>query len=92
MHVNRLLSDELSYEIRVLGEMVGNTVVEKRRIVRQLLNSNTAEAYVEFPAESELATCANKFDEFLGIIHEFDYTNAVNEYERIKARLLHVHR
>lgn len=95
MEVNRLLSDELTFELKCRGIDLGNgTVHEKRSLLREALHKEregiSAPTNVNFEPKSELNICSNKLDELLGNIQELNVANIDNEYKRIKSRLLHV--
>lgn len=95
MDVNRLLSDELTFELRCRGVDIGNgTVNEKRNLLREALRKEhlgiNAPINVDFEPKSEINICSNKLDDLLGNIQEFNIANKDNDYKRIKSRLLHV--
>lgn len=95
MDVNRLLSDELSYELKIRGIELGGTVNEKRGLLRASLskersNESTSVTKIQLDANQELSVCAIKLDELTGHIQEFDNSNAENDFRRIQSRLLHV--
>lgn len=94
MEVNRLLSDELTYELQIRGCEIPSTVADKRSLLRQVLSSEQRDSVVaeipNFDIDSEFKICQVKLDELLGGIQEFDNSNADNEYKRIKSRLLHI--
>lgn len=91
--INRLLSDELTHELLLLGCTEGNTVADKRRLLRELLHNDLGERKnLNLEASSELNICSIKLDQLLGFIQEFDHSNRINEYQRILARLNHVNR
>lgn len=95
MDVNRLLSDELSYELAVRGAPPTGSVAEKRQRLRGLirleklgnmpLTSNT-----NLDAQTELDICILKLDELQAATDRFEFNNASNEKSRIQSRLLHV--
>lgn len=94
MDVNRLLSDELSYELRIRRLPADGTVAEKRVILRGAL---TAEKYIAAKLDSpdsdpteELATCEKKIEDLMVDVAGFDLENRVNEYRRISSRLIHI--
>lgn len=94
MDINRLLSDELSYEIRIRGISPDGTVAEKRKVLRDAIHQErdgqiTICTKNIVPSE-EVCICGTKLDDLLGNIQEFDNNNAENEYKRVKARLIHV--
>lgn len=96
MEINRLLSDELSYELVVRGASGDGTVVEKRQRLRGLLKLEKLGSPIKVsqelhvPGEEELEVCVGKLDELEEAIHRIDMNNADNEYRRIQSRLLHV--
>lgn len=94
MEVNRLLSDELTYELTIRGVKLGSTVAEKRSLLREALQRERSDAasdpVVHLDVNKELDICSTKLEELTGCIQEFDNNNRDNEYVRIKSRLLHV--
>lgn len=94
MEVNRLLSDELTYELQIRGCEIPETVAQKRVVLRQALSSERTNFVVpegsNFDGGSELNICQGKLDELLGNIQEFDGSNVDNEQKRINSRLIHV--
>lgn len=95
MDINRLLSDELSWELLSRGCEVGNKTVEQKRILlRQLLRNDFSNAKsvatFHFDPVLELTVCSSKLEELLGYLEEFNLENRENEYRKIKTRLLHV--
>lgn len=95
MEVNRLLGDELSYEIAIRGLNVEGPVTEKRAVLRGLLRCERSGQTVSIcvdtlEPDSELEICGTKLLELSGDIDNFDVNNKVNEYKRIYSRLLHV--
>lgn len=95
MDINRLVSDELSYELKIRGIELGGTVSEKRGLLRASLSKERSSesasfVNVQLDAHQELNVCAIKLDELTGHIQEFDNANAENNFRRIQSRLLHV--
>lgn len=95
MEVNRLLSDELSYELRIRGCPVGTTVDQKRKALRQAFRLENegacaAPSAVILNVEQELNICVTKLSSIEAEIQTFDYDNRKNEFERLYTRLLHV--
>lgn len=97
MEVNRLLSDELSYELSIRGITAGSNVKEKRVLLREVLQrertSQSTSRGVEYTSSSdskELNICSIKLDELSGRIEDFDNNNRENEYKSIKTRLHHI--
>nr|CAI5870154.1 unnamed protein product [Callosobruchus analis] len=74
MEVNRLLGDELTYELQVRELPIGNTVAEKRMLLREALRMERL----------NLKTFPGKY------IASFDSDNRENDFRRIYSRLLHV--
>lgn len=94
MEINRLLSDELSYELAIRGCNAGRTVDEKRHLLRELLYQEKQNIIMisttNLEPTQEFAVCSAKLDELMGHIEEFDFSNRENEYRRINARLEHI--
>lgn len=84
MEVNRLLGDELTYELAIRGASVDGTVVDKRQRLRELLSARALDA------SSELHICRTKMEELGADLLKFDMNNKHNEYLRIYSRLLHI--
>lgn len=93
MDVHRLLSDELSFELEVRGISSGNTVREKRDLLREAFRSDgEGNSFKEREvSDSNLPICRAKLEELSGRIQDFDRGNRENEYKSIRSRLLHVH-
>lgn len=93
MEVNRLLGDELTYELLIRGADINGKVDEKRKLLRELMRTEEQVPNALIPGIKpleELTTCSNKLDELLGYLQEFNYKNSNNEYQRIFSRLTHV--
>lgn len=96
MEVNRLLSDELAYELTVRGLPVKNTVAENRATLRGALRleregiSSGVNWNVSLPIEEEINICSHKLDILATEIQNFNHSNRDNEYKRIFSRLCHV--
>ncbi|KAJ8964621.1 hypothetical protein NQ317_003848 [Molorchus minor] len=74
MEVNRLLGDELTYELQIRNLNITGTCLKK----------------VNLDGENELTVCSKKLEELkLGILN-FDFGNRDNDFKRIYSRLLHV--
>ncbi|XP_031350410.1 uncharacterized protein LOC116176081 [Photinus pyralis] len=95
MEVNRLLGDELSYELAIRDMSTSGTVAEKRSALRgclRLENSSLTPIpnLSKLDNKKELQVCSSKLQELEQCIESFDQTNRENEYKRIQTRLLHV--
>lgn len=94
MDINRLLSDELSYELLIRGSSAGRTVEEKRNLLRAALRQDDSREHhntaVQLDPKQEVAICTVKLEELMGHIEDFDSSNRENEYRRISTRLEHV--
>lgn len=94
MEVNRLLGDELSYELRVRNAPDEGTVQEKRSRLRGLLRiERLGGSLTMVPivgVDTELETCRIKINELTLLVHNFDRGNAANEHSRIQSRIIHV--
>nr|CAI5852729.1 unnamed protein product [Callosobruchus analis] len=93
MEVNRLLGDELTYELQVRELPIGNTVAEKRMLLREAfrmerLNLNTFPGKYTAPVELELDICSKKLSELHADVASFDSDNSENDFRRIYSRLL----
>lgn len=96
MEVNRLLGDELAYELKLRGLPVHNTVLANRstlrgalRLEREGLSSFNFENINLEPRE-ELNVCSEKLLVLARELRNFDYSNKENEYKRLSTRLCHV--
>nr|CAH7745782.1 unnamed protein product [Callosobruchus chinensis] len=78
MEVNKLLGDDLTYELILKGLLIGNSVAEKRSLFRDAL------------PQERLPKCATKLQELKEAIAHFDVENRENEFKRIYTRLLNV--
>lgn len=95
MEVNRLSSDELSYELRIRGYQVDGSVQQKRSLLRYALREEregraTMPSTTNFSAAEELGICSSKLMNLEGEIEAFDFDNRKNEFERLHSRLRHV--
>lgn len=95
MDVNRLLSDELSYELRARNLPSEGTVANKRMMLRNALHmerSGSLPSYlpVNLDIESEIEICGRKLLDLARDIENFDEANRDNEFRRIYSRLVHV--
>lgn len=96
MEVNRLLSDELVYELTVRGLPVRNTVIENRATLRGALRleregmSSGVNWNICLPAEEELNICFQKLETLGTEVRNLNHSNRENEYKRIFSRLCHV--
>nr|CAI5840393.1 unnamed protein product [Callosobruchus analis] len=80
MEVNRLLGDELTYELQVRELPIGNTVAEKRMLLREALrmerqNLKTFPGKCTAPVELELDICSKKLSELRADVASFDSDN-----------------
>lgn len=95
MDVNRLLTDELSYELSIRGASDAGTADEKRTRLRgvlklEKLGSVTCVPIPDKDIEQELSVCFKKLEELGKRVRNFDHNNAANEFKSIQTRLLHV--
>nr|CAH7765516.1 unnamed protein product [Callosobruchus chinensis] len=95
MEVNRLLGDELTYELQLRGLPIGNTVSVKRTLLydairAERLNVAQAPRICTFPPGPELQICESKLVDLEKSIVHFDRDNRDNEFRRICTRLTHV--
>ncbi|KAK4887215.1 hypothetical protein RN001_003486 [Aquatica leii] len=95
MEVNRLLSDELSYELQIRGMATVGTVQEKRSALRGCfrLEKNgipfpTSVADLDMCEESQI--CTDKISEISSELDDFNTANKANEYQRINSRIIHL--
>lgn len=98
MEVNRLLKDELLYELHIRG-VSGNrdiTVAELRQNLRDILRTerNNRQSLIlldiEIIFKDEMELCKVKLSEVEQAIENFDNENAENDYRRINTRLQHL--
>lgn len=97
MDPNRLLSDELSYELTIRGLSTAGNVADKRIRLRNHMRTETDEEPISFPdfpldPAAELKICGKKLTQLKTMIDNFDENNYLNEYARIGSRLTHVHK
>lgn len=94
MEINRLLGDELSYELRVRNAPDHGTVQEKRSRLRGLMRLERLGGSIAFTpivdVDAELETCRIKLNDITYLVQEFDAGNAANEHSRLQSRILHV--
>lgn len=95
MEVNRLLRDELAYELTIRGLPVQNTVDENRSTLRGVLKLerdglSLADCAHKLDPNEEITICREKLQILDNDIKAFDKANKVNEYKRISSRLCHL--
>lgn len=97
MEVNRLLGDELAYELFIRHLPVPNTVSEMRtslrgalRLEREGIASPPSNTFQFSTPEEELNICNTKLNELGHSVENFNYSNRVNEFRRISSRLGHI--
>lgn len=94
MDPNRLLSDELTFELRMRRLPVGNTVAEKRAVLREALKEEKSGKTYSFQMNldfgTELEICRSKLEDLEKDVLRFNHSNRENEFKRIFSRLLHV--
>ncbi|XP_045482795.1 uncharacterized protein LOC123686605 [Harmonia axyridis] len=92
MDVNRLLNDELTYELQLRGQTIPSTVTLKRSLLRQVLKLNLPLQPTGMNPTLDMESCQNKLTDLLEAIKHFDTGNTTNEYTRISTRLIHIQR
>lgn len=95
MDINRLLSDELSYELLIRNLPTGGTVADKRILLRNAIRMERTGCLpnystVQLDFETELRVCTDKLNDLANNIERFDTNNKDNEYRRIYSRLIHI--
>lgn len=96
MEVNRLLGDELTYELTCRALPIGGSVSEKRESLREVLRlERLGERIPPISAPMlepgyELSTCEGKLSDLEENLREFNQENRKNEYKKIKSRLIHL--
>lgn len=95
MDINRLLSDELSYELLVRNLPTQGTVADKRVLLRNAIRlersgSLPSNSPADLQIDSEIAICSEKLENLNFDMEHFDFANKDNEYKRIFSRLVHV--
>ncbi|KAL3279473.1 hypothetical protein HHI36_016983 [Cryptolaemus montrouzieri] len=95
MEVNRLLSNELAYELPIRKLPSSGNVADKRIDLRGALRAEKAgerevPSSCNFNPSYELTFCSSKLAELQEMIERFNISNRTNEFKRISTRLLHV--
>lgn len=92
MKFNRLLCDELLYELQIRGIPPATTLDGNRQLLRDSLKKNDPVKNKFLPQDiaAELHICEFKLDNLCEEIINFDTNNQRNEFERISTRLAHV--
>lgn len=95
MDVNSLLYDELSYELWIRSITLNASILEKRKILRLLLQQEedlflSAGKPFKFNFAIELTVCKNKLNEIDTEIKNFNSINIHNKFKRIISRLCHI--
>lgn len=95
MEVNRLLCDEVTYELEIRGLPTDKNLNQKRSMLSGALRceklGNLAPiCCVELVTESEFEICNKKLTDLQHDIDNFNSENRINEFKRINSRLLHL--
>lgn len=95
MEINRLLSDEITYELLIRGLPTDGTVAAKRTVLRDAFRIertgvSNPPVRVRLDAMSELSICNDKLGDLQEDINNFHQGNAQNEFKRISTRLTHI--
>lgn len=95
MEVNRLLNDEITYELLIRGLATSGTVATKRTLLREALRLEKLGAtgplvQVNLETQSELTICNDKLGDLEEDIQNFNHGNSENEFKRISTRLTHI--
>lgn len=95
MEVNRLLGDEVTYELSIRGLPVEGTLDRKRAVLREALKEErsgirSSHCAVNLDPLHEMSICSGKLGDLEDSIKCFNSSNRVNEYKRISARLIHL--
>lgn len=93
MDVNRLLSDELTYELLVRGCVIGDTVAEKRAALREAQRIERIIGIRSHPTvvldrDQEKNICEHKLNDIEMALTRIDYGNIENEFKRLLSRLI----
>ena len=96
MNPERLLTDELTYELIIRGLPACGTVPEKRKLLRDALRSENPEdevaVVVQLDYASELEICERKLGDLQSELDKFNLNNAENDYIRLNSRFTHLYR
>lgn len=95
MEVNRLLGDEIVYELQIRGLPVQRLVNENRATLRGALRMErqgySSSCCMEgLIADEEYEACHQKLKDLGDDFANFDLNNRDNEHKRIKSRLMHI--
>lgn len=95
MEVNRLLGDEIAYELQIRGLPVQRLVNDNRATLRGALRmerQGLASAFYtdDLNPEVEYEVCQQKLRDLGDDFANFDQNNMDNEVKRIRSRLLHI--
>ncbi|XP_074033102.1 uncharacterized protein [Leptinotarsa decemlineata] len=95
MEINRLLSDELSYELLVRGAVSDGSVDDKRKRLRIFLKLEKSGNFLTNSVEgldpnNEIQICESKIEDLNSIVKNFDFNNTANEYAKVRTRIFHV--
>lgn len=96
MEVNRLLGDEIVYELTIRGLPVQRLVNDNRATLRGALRMErqgilSSFHMLDLNPEQEFDICRRKIQDLGNDLARFERGNADNEYKRIQSRLFHVH-
>lgn len=95
MEINRLLADELKYELIIRNLPVGRTVEENRTTLRGAFRTEREGVIMDdftstLDTAEEIDVCEEKIRHLEEDINHFNWCNKENEYKRITSRLLHI--
>lgn len=93
MEPNRLLQDELVYELAVRGICGVGTCDSMRKTLRELLRleklgKTFASCLKPIPVDEEIVTCQNKLKEIVTLLEKFD--GASNAYKKLETKICHI--
>lgn len=94
MDINRLLSEELTYELIIRNLPAQNTVADKRVFLKNAFmieKSGYISSYRPVQLDNVVEIYGQKLIDLSNEIEQFDFENKDNEYEKIYSRLLEIH-
>ncbi|KAJ3648957.1 hypothetical protein Zmor_020722 [Zophobas morio] len=90
LNPNRLIKDELVYELMIRGVSSSGNVEDDRRLLREAYHLGYAIKNIHLEPQVELMLCKNKLEELLSRILTFKVANRTNDFDSIYTRLQHV--
>ena len=81
MDVNRLLSDEMTYELELRGQSIPSTVMTKRSLLRQVLQSDIPlQPCTSMNPTLDIDICQNKLTDLVEALQNFNHAMRLTNF------------